>query len=150
MAMDGPMRIPLRARLYGGFAILAVLVAVMGSFSYRQTGQLDDLFTQKAHLEQAARELYTLNGLTERFAAQSLKYRTTQTAELASGMQASLSEVSQLADGLMKRALSDERRALTPTCARGRTASPRNCRNSSRSACRSATTRPASTPRATT
>ncbi len=112
MVMDGPMRISLRARLYGGFAILAVLVAVMGGFSYRQTGQLDDLFTQKAHLEQAARELYTLNGLTERFAAQSLKYRTTQTAEMAAGMQASLSEVSQLADGLMKRALSDERRAL--------------------------------------
>ncbi|SEP43491.1 Methyl-accepting chemotaxis protein [Methylobacterium sp. ap11] len=106
------MRIPLRARLYGGFALLAVLVAVMGGFSYRQTDSLDDLFTQKAQLEQAARELYTLNGLTDRFAAQSLKYRTTQTDEMAAGMQASLSDVVQLAEGLMQRALSEDRRVL--------------------------------------
>ncbi len=106
------MRLPLRARLFGGFTLLALLAAVMGGFAYRQTDSLDDAFRTKAQLERAARELYTLNGMTDRFLAQSLKYRTTPTPEAATGMQSSLSDVMQLADGLMQRALSEERRAL--------------------------------------
>ncbi|KMO38044.1 methyl-accepting chemotaxis protein [Methylobacterium aquaticum] len=106
------MQLHMRARLYGGFTLLALLAAVMGGFAYRQTGSLDDTFRYKAQIEQAARELYTLNGLTDRFLAQSLKFRTTPTPEAATGMQSSLSAVTQLAEGLVQRALSEERRAL--------------------------------------
>ncbi|AWN55588.1 chemotaxis protein [Methylobacterium sp. 17Sr1-1] len=84
----------------------------MGGFAYRQTASLDEMFNTRAMLERAARELYTLNGLTDRFLAQSLTYRMTPSADGATGMQSSLSEMTQLADGLAERALSDERRTL--------------------------------------
>ncbi|MET7242678.1 HAMP domain-containing methyl-accepting chemotaxis protein [Methylobacterium sp. EM32] len=102
----------MRARLYGGFTLLAILAAAMGGFAYRQTGSLDGMFDIKAQLERAARELYTLNGLTDRFLAQSLTYRMTPSTDGAAGMQASLTEMTQLADGLAERAMSDERRVL--------------------------------------
>ena len=110
--VNDPMRIQMRARLYGGFTLLAILAAVMGGFAYRQTDSLDGMFDIKAQLERAARELYTLNGLTDRFLAQSLTYRMLPTSEAAAGMQSSLTEMMQLAEGLAERALSDERRAL--------------------------------------
>ncbi|WP_238192729.1 methyl-accepting chemotaxis protein [Methylobacterium frigidaeris] len=102
----------MRARLYGGFTLLAILAAVMGGFAYRQSESLDEMYKYKAQLERAARELYTVNGLTDRFLAQSLKYRMTPSADAAAGMQSSLSDITQLTEGLVRRALSNERRAL--------------------------------------
>ncbi|WP_245442764.1 methyl-accepting chemotaxis protein [Methylobacterium terrae] len=102
----------MRARLYGGFTLLAILAAVMGGFSYRQLGSLDEAYRAKGRIEQAARELLSLNGLIDRFTMQAIKYRTMQTPEAEAGMQSSLAEIGPLADGLAQRAMTEERRAL--------------------------------------
>jgi CHASE3 domain sensor protein len=106
------MKSGIRSRLYGGFAALAVLSVVMGGFAYRQLDSLDDMFKYKGQIEHSARDLYTVNGLTERFIAQSRQYRTTSTPEAAAGMQSSLSEMARLAEGLTQRASNEERRKL--------------------------------------
>ncbi|AWN50309.1 chemotaxis protein [Methylobacterium terrae] len=84
----------------------------MGGFSYRQLGSLDEAYRAKGRIEQAARELLSLNGLIDRFTMQAIKYRTMQTPEAEAGMQSSLAEIGPLADGLAQRAMTEERRAL--------------------------------------
>ncbi|WP_245238610.1 methyl-accepting chemotaxis protein [Methylobacterium platani] len=102
----------MRARLYGGFTLLAILAAVMGGLSYRQLDGLDDTYRAKGRIEQAARELFTLNGRIDRFRTQATEYRTMQTPEAESGMRSSLGDMTPLADGLAQRAMTEERRAL--------------------------------------
>ncbi|MFH6782893.1 MULTISPECIES: methyl-accepting chemotaxis protein [Methylobacterium] len=106
------MRIQLRARLYGGFTLLAILAAVMGGFSYRQLDSLDQTYQIKGQIEQAARELFTLTGLIDRFTAQATRYRVMQTPEAEGGMRSNLGEIVPLAEGLAQRAMIEERRAL--------------------------------------
>ncbi|HEX8418297.1 MAG TPA: chemotaxis protein, partial [Methylobacterium sp.] len=104
------MKIGIRSRLYGGFAALVVLAGTMGAFSYHELNDLEETFDTRGRIEQAARELYTVNGLTDRFTGQSVRYRMTPTLEHAEGMKASLVSIQQLAEGLAQRALSSERR----------------------------------------
>ncbi|WP_375410114.1 hypothetical protein [uncultured Methylobacterium sp.] len=105
------MKLGIRSRLYGGFATLVVLAGAMGGFAYQQLDSLDDIFETRGRIERAARELYTVNGLTDRFVGQSTDYRAMPTQQQADGMNASLASIKQLADGLVERALSEERRA---------------------------------------
>ena len=105
------MKFGIRSRLYGGFASLLVLTAAMGGFTYHQFDDLGETFDTRGKLEQAARELYTVNGLTDRFVGQSTQYRVSPTSEQADGMNASLAAIKHLADGLTERALSADRRA---------------------------------------
>lgn len=105
------MKIGIRSRLYGGFAILVVLTGGMGGFAYQQLGNLEQTFDMRGRIERAARDLYTVNGLTDRFLGQSARFRATQTQDQSSGMNASLASIKQISDGLVERAISEERRA---------------------------------------
>ncbi|RVU19390.1 methyl-accepting chemotaxis protein [Methylobacterium oryzihabitans] len=106
------MKSGIRSRLYGGFAALVVLAGCMGGFSYRQLTILNETYRVQTQIEQASRELYTVNGLTDRFIAQSAEYRANLAPENAAGMKAALASIDDLAQGLAARALSDERRTL--------------------------------------
>ena len=106
------MQFGIKARLYGGFAALVLLAGGMGEFSYLQLGRLDEQFAEKDRIERTARQLYTVNGLIDRFIAQSGEYRVNAQTEAAAGMQASLTEIRALADGLYERAVNAERRVL--------------------------------------
>ncbi|NGM35302.1 HAMP domain-containing protein [Methylobacterium sp. DB0501] len=84
----------------------------MGGFSYRQLDSLDQTYQIKGQIEQAARELFTLTGLIDRFTAQATRYRVMQTPEAEGGMRSNLGEIVPLAEGLAQRAMIEERRAL--------------------------------------
>ncbi|QRE77649.1 HAMP domain-containing protein [Methylobacterium aquaticum] len=84
----------------------------MGGFSYRQLDSLEEAYRAKGRIEQAARELFTLNGLIDRFTLQAVTFRTMQTPEAEPALRSSLSEIVQLADGLAERAMTEERRGL--------------------------------------
>ena len=106
------MKFGIRSRLYGGFSGLVLLAAALGVYSTFQIGQLDEAALVKERIERSARELYTFNGVTERFIAQSSDYRTNPRPETMAGLQASLTEMQALATTLRDIAVSDERRAL--------------------------------------
>ncbi|KQP51675.1 chemotaxis protein [Methylobacterium sp. Leaf399] len=105
------MKLGIRSRLYGGISALVILAGAMGGFAYSQLDDLDATFATRARIERAARELYTVNGLTDRLMAQSAQFRTTPTPERAAGMTATLASIKETGDGLAERALSEERRA---------------------------------------
>ena len=88
-----------------------VLAGTMGGFAYHQLDSLDEIFATRGRIERAARELYTVNGLTDRFLGQSTQYRAIPTQQQAEGTNASLTSIRHLADGLVERAISEERRA---------------------------------------
>lgn len=106
------MKFGIRSRLYGGFSVLVLLSAALGGFSTFQLVQLDQKSAIKDRVERSARNLYTFNGVTERFIAQSSEYRTNPRPETTSGMQSSLTEMRTLASDLQANAVSEERRAL--------------------------------------
>ncbi len=93
------MKSGIRSRLYGGFAALVVLAGCMGGFSYRQLTILNETHRVQTQIEQASRELYTVNGLADRFVAQSAEYRANLAPEQAAGMRATLASIDDLAQG---------------------------------------------------
>ena len=106
------MKFGIRSRLYGGFTALVLLAGALGVFSNLQLSRLDERGAIKAQIERSARNLYTFNGLTERFIAQSNEYRSNPTDQAVTGMQTSLTAMLALANDLSNAALSEERRAL--------------------------------------
>ncbi len=106
------MKFGIRSRLYGGFATLVLLAGMLGVFSTLQLSQIDQQSGIRERIERSARALYTFNGLTERFIAQSSEYRTNPMPEATAGMKASLAEMHALGDELYRMAVSEERRAL--------------------------------------
>ncbi|SFH01671.1 methyl-accepting chemotaxis protein [Methylobacterium gossipiicola] len=106
------MKFGIRSRLYGGFATLMVLGGLLGGFSNLQLGQLSEQNDLKNRIQHNALNLYSFNGLTERFIAQSGAFRANPTPEATSGMQASLTEMRALAAELHDSAVNPERRAL--------------------------------------
>ncbi|MGX5774200.1 methyl-accepting chemotaxis protein [Methylorubrum zatmanii] len=105
------MKLGIRSRLYGGFAALVLLSCGMGAFSYRNLTSLDQTFQVQEQLETATRNLYTINGLTDRLIGQAAQYRLTLDPNSATGMVASLQSIEQLSDALIARSPSAERRA---------------------------------------
>ncbi|NEU10843.1 HAMP domain-containing protein [Methylobacterium sp. BTF04] len=83
----------------------------MGAFAYQQLGSLDESFQTRGRIERAARELYTVNGLVDRFQGQSAQFRATPTQDQVDGMRASLTAIDTLASGLVERAINADRRA---------------------------------------
>jgi methyl-accepting chemotaxis protein len=106
------MKLGIRSRLYGGFATLVLLSGMLGGFSNIQLGQLSEQSALKDQIEHNALNLYTFNGLAERFIAQSSAYRSNPTPETTTGMQASLAEMRALANDLHGAAVNEERRIL--------------------------------------
>jgi len=106
------MKLGIRSRLYGGFATLMLLGGMLGGFSNLQLGQLNEQNDLKDRVEHNALNLYTFNGLTERFIAQSSAFRSNPTPETTTGMQASLAEMRAIANELHGSAVTAERRAL--------------------------------------
>ncbi|MEH3147807.1 MAG: methyl-accepting chemotaxis protein [Methylobacterium frigidaeris] len=84
----------------------------MGGLSYQQLDSLNRTHHVQAQIEQATRELYTVNGLSDRFIAQTAQYRTTLKPDDAAGMRSTLTSIEGLTQGLADRALSAERRNL--------------------------------------
>ena len=109
------MNIGIRSRLYGGFTLLIVFAAILGAFSYDRLSNLDKVFNERGLIERAARELYSVNGLTERFLGQTSQYKTSPTKELADDMAATIASIKQLSVGLAERALSADRRTAYAT-----------------------------------
>ena len=105
------MKASIRARLYGGFSLLVAISCGMGTFAYTQLQSLDDMFRARAQLETAARNLYTINGLSDRLVGQAAQYRLTQEPDHTTGMFASLDGIRQKSEQLIATTPSAERRA---------------------------------------
>ena len=105
------MKIGIRSRLYGGFAALIILAGGMGAFSLTQIGSLEETFDFRGRVERNTREMFTINGLSDRFLAQSYAFRATQSQADVEGMSKTLDSVRTLSDGLVDRALTAERKA---------------------------------------
>jgi methyl-accepting chemotaxis protein len=82
----------------------------MGVFAYTQLYNLDTMFQARSQLESAARNLYTINGLSDRLIGQAAQYRLTQEPDYATGMFASLDTIRQNSEKLIASTPSAERR----------------------------------------
>ena len=69
------------------------------------------MFQTRAQLESATRNLYTINGLSDRLIGQAAQYRLTQEPDYTTGMVASLDAIRQRAEKLIATTPSAERRA---------------------------------------
>ncbi|MRI52546.1 HAMP domain-containing protein [Methylobacterium sp. DB1607] len=105
------MKSSIRARLYGGFSFLVLISCGTGVFAYTQLQSLDQMFQTRAQLESATRNLYTINGLSDRLIGQAAQYRLTQEPDYTTGMVASLDAIRQRAEKLIATTPSAERRA---------------------------------------
>jgi methyl-accepting chemotaxis protein len=105
------MKTGIRTRLYGGFSLLVTLSCGMGIFAYTQLNSIDEMFQTRAQLESAARNLYTINGLSDRLVGQAAQFRLTQEPDTTNGMFTSLDAIRTNAEKLIATTPSAERRA---------------------------------------
>ncbi|WP_375466088.1 methyl-accepting chemotaxis protein [uncultured Methylobacterium sp.] len=109
------MKLGIRSRLYGGFAALVLLAGGMGCFAAVQLSSLAGTYDIRGRLERNTRDVLAINGLSDRFLAQSYAFRATQAQASVDGMSASLASIKTLSDGLIGRALSADHKALYAT-----------------------------------
>ena len=106
------MKIGIRSRLYSGFGALMLLSVGIGAVAQYQFSNIVSQYDTRGRIEANTRKLFTINGLTDRFVAQSIEYKANPKPELLTALEQTRQSLVTLGNDVVKNTISEERKKL--------------------------------------
>ncbi|WP_336486023.1 methyl-accepting chemotaxis protein [Methylobacterium nigriterrae] len=112
------MKTGIRTRLFGGFAALIAISALIGGISYYQSNVLVDQYKRLIHVQNSTAEMARVNRYAERLNGLAAEYRNGQAQDKVEAMRQSAVSVAERAAKLVTQATAEDRRVYYGTVAR--------------------------------
>jgi len=106
------MKFGIRTRLYACFGTLMLLTAGIGGAAQYQFEDLLGRFEQRNRIELNTRNIITVVGLTDRFAAQALEYKSSAKPETLTTLEETRRRIVGISTSVTNNTISEERRKL--------------------------------------